>query len=208
MKTIYNEKKYAERVLIKKEIDSKNGLTLSILCKYYYFEKNKNKKQIIRLLSKFLDECNGDYDKELLPELVDKYTDEYTKIPDVKSIRITLDEVSKILSRESETEQYVMFAILVAYKFKNERIKMSKDMSIYADNNIIKSFMGEFFKDAKVKPTQENKRIIMGSLYRNGFVIGDDIKRTKFEITYVNEDSPTAFVVEYQNDIWVTKLLQ
>ena len=44
MKTIYNEKQYAERSLIKKQIDKKNGLTLAILCKYYFFEKNKNKK--------------------------------------------------------------------------------------------------------------------------------------------------------------------
>lgn len=204
MKTIYNEKQYAERSLIKKQIDKKNGLTLAILCKYYFFEKNKNKKQILKLLSKFIDEAGGIYDKELLPELVEKYTLENTKLPDVGSIRITLDEIAVILSRDNTSQQKLLFAMLVAYKFKNERCKMIEELKQYTDNCVINNPLSEYFKDAKVKYSRDNKRLI-GEAYRDGLISLDDNNK-KFDmikLNFVNEDSPTAFEVKWQNDIWV-----
>nr|DAG12127.1 MAG TPA: hypothetical protein [Caudoviricetes sp.] len=204
MKTIYNEKQYAERSLIKKQIDKKNGLTLAILCKYYFFEKNKNKKQILKLLSKFIDEAGGIYDKELLPELVEKYTLENTKLPDVGSIRITLDEIAVILSRDNVSQQKLLFAMLVTYKFKNERCKMIEELKQYADNCVINNPLSEYFKDTKVKYSRDNKRLI-GEAYRDGLISLDDNNK-KFDmikLNFVNEDSPTAFEVKWQNDIWV-----
>lgn len=206
MKQIYNEINYAKRAIVKKKIDAQNGKTLAILCKYYYFIENKQKLRIEKILSKFIDDSNGTYNKLLLSQLIDKYTNEKERRNCVEKIDITLSEIATILSRDSIDEQKVLFVMLVCYKMKNEYCKLN-GLSTFVGNNKVSESFGEYFKDAKVRADKFRRGDILRSLEKDGLIyVANDVKKS-ITLNFVDEDDSVAMSVCHANDIWVDLLI-
>lgn len=203
MKTVYNESQYSKRAIINKKIESQNGKTLAILCKYYYFGKSKTKKEVLKLLSNFIDESGGSYDKRLLPDLLEKYTSEKEQLLDIQSVKITLAEMATIMSREDVNEQKVLYAMLVAYKCKNERCRIS-GMEQFLDNCKVSENFGEYFKDAKVRLGKMERGALLRNLEKDGLIwVDNDVKKT-ITLKYVDlEEDGVAIELKYFHDIWV-----
>lgn len=203
MKTVYNESQYSKKAIINKKIESQNGKTLAILCKYYYFGKSKTKKEVLKLLSNFIDESGGSYDKRLLPDLLEKYTSDKEQLLDIESVKITLAEMATIMSREDINEQKVLYAMLVAYKCKNERCRIS-GMEQFLNNRKVSENFGEYFKDAKVRLGKMERGALLRNLEKDGLIwVDNDVKKT-ITLNYVDLDEDgVAIELKHFHDIWV-----
>ena len=87
-------------------------------------------------------------------------------------------EMATIMSREDVNEQKVLYAMLVAYKCKNERCRIS-GMEQFLDNCKVSENFGEYFKDAKVRLGKMERGALLRNLEKDGLIwVDNDVKKT------------------------------
>lgn len=90
MINIFNEEKYATKILKNGFISNKQGLELFILAKYYRFQQNKNKAECKVLLNQF---CNNQIENSEQSDLYKKINSAINQAYDKNAYFLTIDYI-------------------------------------------------------------------------------------------------------------------
>jgi len=203
MKTVFNEKIYAENLLKNGFSDYLTWKDLLILSKYFRYKgqkKSEVKKSIVEFYKKF-----SVYNEQIVGSKVDnaiKKSEKYV-LRISPNINITKSEVEKIRKLKNYKLEKICFVMLVISR-SNKTAFNSQSSRYYLNMNF-----SEILAEAKVHASKTDRNKIKHELFKLNMICAPEPNKMSeynnhgemFELLFIGEDSTDEIIVTDMNNI-------
>lgn len=186
---IMNEREWAECALRTLAIGDDPVFTLNILAKYYH-ARGCDRATITRLLRDFLLRCEPMINIDMWTGIIESRAANAKKYPlvEVNSIDITESEFAVIKSANGSQKQRVLFTLLCLAKFLNA----SRDKN----RNWVNVSYREIFQCAGITLSKDRQAVLIGDLWREGFVkLSHIVDNTNVNVSFIDQSSPVCLTI-------------
>jgi hypothetical protein len=196
MKLIFDEYKFAEKILKNGFVNFSSQKELNILAKYYKYnglENSEIKNNLFIFCCKFIPEYNNDIYEYRLDNAIE-YSEKYSLLLG-REIYITKNELEKIKKVNDYKTEYILFLMLAYCRYN----RISKNIT--NKNYFIYENFSTFLNWGKIFLNKVEKEKVKQFLCENGYVnptkgkLSKKAEKETYELLYFDESSEKEIII-------------
>lgn len=189
---ILDEIQYAKKRLDEGTLNDNPYYDISMIAKYFYYDRHKSKEEIYNLLIDFLKDHFKPYDynsyhwQETVRKIISNVDNR--KPLQISGVKITKSEMQKIIGINNKVLERLMFTMLCLAKYSNAKNPSNNGWVSFETNKI--------YKLARIQCSAIEKDIKIGRLWQLGMLeFSKDQRNLNCRVTIINDDDDEELFV-------------